>query len=331
MSNEVLNRSLRPRSFDDLVGQRSIIQSIEAQVQAKRIPRSWMFVGQAGNGKTTIARIIALSLQLPPDRFGRPTAEDWLAYPDYCIHEINGSSVTGIDEIRKITEEANYMPPPPSKQRVYIIDEAQKISDSAQNLLLKPTEEPPKTTTWIFCTTHPGKIIPTLRQRCAIFNLSPLGDVGMKKLLERAAKVIGYKKALDPLIDQLNLAGISSPRAVLSSLENVASGMSPQAAVLAGDSEIDTLRICRAFVRGDWATIRKELKRGTPEDARLIRLSILGYLRSIMLSDSPSIPSSRLAGTIRELTTYPPYEDPAMLAWVSAILYQECKKYGNRS
>lgn len=326
---KTLSLSLRPRSFADMVGQASVIKAIESQIASGRIPAAWMLQGQAGNGKTTLARIIALSFQGSLKDFGSPTPEMWALHEEggYQIIEINGSSVNGIEELRKVAEESAYLPTPPSKKRVYILDEAQRISEAAQNLLLKPFEEPPPTTIWIICTTHPQKLLPTLRQRCFRLSMSPLGDNGMLRLMQRAAKSIKCTKPLEPLRDSLNEAGISSPRAILQAVEKYAGGATPQQSIFAGDVELDTLRICRAFVRGDWPLIRKELKNASPEDARMIRLSILGYLRTILLSDSPSIPPARIAGTLRELTSPSPFEDPAMLAWVSALLYQECKKY----
>lgn len=330
---EVLSLSLRPRSFADLVGQKSLVQSIESQMSSGRVPRAWMFHGQSGGGKTTIARILALSLQIDGKEdgvFGAPSEAMWARFGDYAIYEINASSVNGVEALGRIADESTFLPSPPSKQRIYILDEAQRISDAAQNLLLKHFEDAPQTTTWMICTTHPQKILPTLRRRCFTLLVNPLSDVAMTKLLERAAKRIKLTKKLEPLKEQLDIAGINSPALILMALERYAGGASAATAVKTGDSELDSLRICRAFVRGDWPLIRAELKIASPEDARLIRLSVMGYLRSIMLSDSPSIPSSRLAATIRELATPGPIEDPAYLAWVSAILYQECKKYKDR-
>lgn len=327
---EILSLSLRPKTFADLVGQKSTVQAIMAQMESKRFPRTWMFHGASGTGKTTIARILALSLQCkkPEDGvFGAPSLSMWERQGDYAIYEINASSVNGVEALSRIAEESTFLPSPPSLQRVYILDEAQRISDAAQNLLLKHFEDPPKTTTWIVCTTHPQKLIPTLRRRCFSLAIPNLSDAGINLLLKRAAKTIGLTRKLEPLKEQLDIAGISSPALVLMAVERYAGGASPSASIRTGDTELDSLRICRSFVRGDWPTIKAELKLASPEDARVIRLSVMGYLRAIFLSDSPSIPASRLAATICALATPGPIEDPAYLAWVCATLYTECKKY----
>ena len=325
--NQVLSVSMRPRRFSELVGQKAVITTIMNQIASGRIPRSWMFHGPSGVGKTTIARIVALSMQGPMATFGEPS-DDLLANAgDYAIHEINASQVNGVDDLRRLAEESQYLPPPPSKKRVYILDEAQRISDAAQNLLLKHFEDTPESTVWIICTTHPQKVLPTLRRRCFSLAVPPLSDIALTRLLKRAANAVGLQKPIKPLKEQLDLVGIYSPGLVLMAVERYASGLSAQASVKTGDTELDSLRICRAFVRGDWPLIRKELKNAGPEDARMLRLAIMGYLRSILLSDNPSIPPVRIAASLKAFAGPGPIEDPAYLSWVAALIYLESQKY----
>lgn len=321
--------TLRPRKFAECVGQADVTAAIMTQVQSKRVPSAWLIAGESGGGKTTLARIMALSYQFPLDQFGNPPAEAWDRISEYCITEINASKIRGVDEIEKIAEESEYRPPPPSLKRVYILDEAHQISPTAQNLLLKFFEDTASSTVWIVCTTNQSKIIKTLRQRCTEIHVQPLDTEGLKRLVTRAAKRIGLTKKLEPLLNQLDAHGITSPRLVVKAVERYASGIASKDAIKSGDAEVDTLRICRAFVRGDWECIAGELRKSSPDDARTIRLGVLGYLRSILLSDrGGSIPPSRAAATILKLSDPGPIEDPAYLAWVSAVLCTECRKYG---
>lgn len=319
-----LSVSLRPRTFTQCVGQEQVTQSILAQIQSGRVPRTWLFSGESGGGKTTIARIMALSYQFPLEQFGEPPAEAWEQISDFCIHEINASKIRGVDDLERIAEESQYRPPTPSRYRVYILDEAHRITDAAQNLLLKFFEEPASTTVWLVCTTNPSKLLKTIRRRCTEVYVAPLTSKGIRRLVLRAAKVIGLEQDTTRLIDELDMRGVSSPGLVLKAVERFASGITSRKAVITEDGELDTLRICRSFVRGDWEVMRRELQRATADDARTIRLAVLGYLRSILLSDNNNLDPARVSRVILQLSAPGPIEDPAFIAWVSAVLCKEC-------
>ena len=141
MTDEILSLALRPRTLSGLVGQKNLTTAIRAQMRSKRRPRAWMFTGQSGGGKTTIASIVALSLQCEhqtPDTWGDPCEVCWKQRSDYSILEINASEVSGVEEIGKIASDSKLRPMPPSKYRVYILDEAQLLTNNSQSLLLKP-------------------------------------------------------------------------------------------------------------------------------------------------------------------------------------------------
>lgn len=335
--DRVLTLALRPKGLDDLVGQSKNVEAIKNQIASGRIPRAWMFEGPPGGGKTTLARILALSFQLPKERFGAPTDADWAEsmregqWIKYDIVEINASETNGVEDIKSIAKTSVYLPSPGSKKRVFIMDEAQRLTRDAQNLLLKYTEDPPKGTVWMFCTTDPGKILPALKSRCkaAYYRVRPLGTEAMTKLIKRAMKAAGQTKPIEPLVEAFDLCGVTSPREIVAAVESYLAGKTAQAAVISGESEINTGRICKAFIRGDWPCIRGEMKGATGDEARAARLGVLGYLRAILLSPSgSSIPATRLADSIVALTnSNGPFEDSAYAAWVTAILFQECRKY----
>jgi DNA polymerase-3 subunit gamma/tau len=157
----------------------------------KRQPRAWMFSGITGTGKTTIARIIAKSLQCTHSNvFGEP-CKACRASTSFDIAEVNAAELNGVDAIKELAQHSTYFPSPGSQAKVIILDEAQRITKPAQNILLKYFEEPPKTTTWIVCTTEPDQILRTLRGRCYQLQVRPLrGKLAEAFIKEAAAKAM---------------------------------------------------------------------------------------------------------------------------------------------
>jgi DNA polymerase III delta prime subunit len=325
---DILQLSLRPKRFSETVGQKEIIESIRAQVASKRVPRTWMFIGASGGGKTTLARIMAMSLQCAhQEQFGEPCDQCLAKATNFSVVEINASDVNGIDEIRQVASTAMYQPAPPSRYRVYILDEAHNLSSASQNLLLKPFEDCPKTTAWFICTTNPSKILPTLKRRCAIYNVKPLGPIGVEKLIKRAAKSVGFQKDLDPFIEHIHTFGITSPGVILQSLEKYIAGAGAKEAVSTGDAVAAVaLRICQSLTRGDWAAVKSELKRASPDQTFDIRRAVVGYLRAILLNDSGKI-AAQSAAAIEELTAMGPVEEGLFAAWLFSMLYKNCKRF----
>lgn len=327
--SDILALTMRPRTFDDCIGQQEIVGAIRAQMSSKRIPRAWMLVGSSGGGKTTLARIIALSYQCShQQQFGSPCEACRQHAGDYAVMEVNASDVNGIDEIRQIAGASVYQPPPPSRYRVYILDEAHNLSNASQNLLLKPFEDCPKTTVWIICTTNPQKILPTLRRRCVTFNVKPLGTVGTEKIIRRAAKAIGFQGKLAPFIEQVHTFNITSPGLILQYFERYVSGVSAKDAVASGDAlQVVTIRICRALVKGDWDSVRAEMKNAAAEDSRMIRGAAVGYLRTMLLGNGIGKSTAAAAATIEDLTGPGPLEDALFINWLAAVLYKSCRRF----
>src|SRR6266566_3384947 len=129
--------SMRPRRLSELIGQETLVEVIRKK-QETRDPAAWMFTGPTGTGKTTVARIIAVSLQCKHQKqFGEPCDESLAARSSFSIREINASEVSGVEEIGAVAQASVYLTAPPSKRSVFILDEAQRLSPSSQNLLLK--------------------------------------------------------------------------------------------------------------------------------------------------------------------------------------------------
>ena len=170
MSYVVLARKLRPACFGDLIGQETAAQTLRNAVISDRVAHAFLFSGSRGVGKTSAARILTRALNcLNPDN-GDPcnTCENCHeinqnASPD--VYEIDAASNRGIENIRELRENVNYVPAR-CRYKVYIIDEAHMLTLESFNALLKTLEEPPSHVKFIFATTDPYKIPPTIISRC---------------------------------------------------------------------------------------------------------------------------------------------------------------------
>jgi DNA polymerase-3 subunit gamma/tau len=216
MSDVVLARKYRPRSFDQMVGQTHVVQALTNALQSGRLHHAYLFTGTRGIGKTTVSRILAKSLNcIGEDGQGGVTAHpcgvcqacteiDADRFIDYI--ELDAASNRSIDEIRDLIERAAYKPSV-GRYKVFMIDEAHQLTKDAFNALLKTLEEPPEYLKFVLATTDPEKMLPTVLSRCLQFNLRPMPpevvhahlqavlqaegvdcDAGSLRLLSRAAR-----------------------------------------------------------------------------------------------------------------------------------------------
>src|ERR1700751_3635825 len=195
---------MRPRVFEDMVGTERIVKSIRRRMATGRAPKAWMLYGITGSGKTSLARIIAVSLQCKHQKeFGHPCKRCYHSRKYFDIVEINAGKETGKDPIEDATEGVYYAPKPGSRRRVYIIDEAHGLSVNAQRMLLKLTEDCPRTTNWIFCTTRADNILDTLQGRCAIYKIPGLELEGVKILVKKVLDKLHSDRSVSELAEQL--------------------------------------------------------------------------------------------------------------------------------
>jgi len=193
---KILARKYRPQVFDDLIGQAPMVQTLTNAFRTGRIAQAYMLTGVRGVGKTTTARILARALNYKHDDIDVPTI-DLKVEGEHCraimegrhmdVIEMDAASHTGIDDIRDLTESAQYRPAT-ARYKVYIIDEVHMLSKNAFNGLLKTLEEPPEHLKFIFATTEIRKVPVTVLSRCQRFDLRRIDAGELVSHLENICK-----------------------------------------------------------------------------------------------------------------------------------------------
>ena len=174
MSYLVLARKWRPQKFEDVINQKHVVLTLQNALKTRRLANAYLFTGPRGIGKTTIARILAKSINCERGISPTPCNEcdscrDITESRSLDVLEIDGASNRGIDEIRNLRESLKYAPNP-GKHKIYIIDEVHMLTNEAFNALLKTLEEPPTRVMFIFATTEPHKVPATIISRCQRFD-----------------------------------------------------------------------------------------------------------------------------------------------------------------
>ncbi len=175
MSYQVFARKYRPQTFDDLVGQTHVATTLKNAVAQKRLAHAYLFVGPRGVGKTSTARILAKALNCIHGPTITPCGEcdncrEIAAGNSLDVIEIDGASNNSVEDVRELRDNVRYAPAK-GHYKIYLIDEVHMLSSAAFNALLKTLEEPPAHVKFIFATTEPQKVLPTILSRCQRFDL----------------------------------------------------------------------------------------------------------------------------------------------------------------
>ena len=192
MEYTALYRKYRPLTFNDMVGQEKIIRTLKNEIIANRVGHSYLFCGERGTGKTTSAKILARAVNCLNPKDGEPCNECEICKAALDgsltdIVEMDAASNNGVDNIREIRDEVNFLPTV-AKYRVYIIDEVHMLSTGAFNALLKTLEEPPEHVKFILATTEPQKLPATIISRCQRFDFKKISNDNLIKRLKYVAK-----------------------------------------------------------------------------------------------------------------------------------------------
>jgi DNA polymerase-3 subunit gamma/tau len=194
MENFIVSaRKYRPDTFQTVVAQASITNTLKNAIMGNQLAHAYLFCGPRGVGKTTCARIFAKTINctnLGPETEACNECDSCKAFNtsrSFNIHELDAASNNSVDDIRTLTDQVR-IPPQMGKYSVYIIDEVHMLSSQAFNAFLKTLEEPPKHAIFILATTEKHKIIPTILSRCQIFDFNRIGVSDISKHLEYVAQ-----------------------------------------------------------------------------------------------------------------------------------------------
>ena len=260
----------RPPVLEQIKGNSEIVASLQNMLSnLDTCPHSFLLHGPTGCGKTTIARIIASKVGCVGD--------------DY--REVDSADFRGIDTIREIRKNSLYMAREGS-YRVWVIDECHKMTNDAQNALLKILEDTPPHVFFILCTTEPQKLIETIRGRCIQLQVYPLTETQMFGLLRGIVRKEG--KELDRQVyDQIVQDSLGLPRNAINILEQVLSVPKEQQMEMArriADQQSQMIELCRALLNNSsWKKVKDILTGLKDQEPESIRRVVLGYCQSVLL------------------------------------------------
>jgi DNA polymerase III gamma/tau subunit len=274
-----LYKKLRPKRFKDMVGQEDAVRVLQSLLN-KGFPHFVLFSGPSGVGKTTAARILRRKLGCSQRDF----------------HEINAADANGVGDVRKIKARMTQSPGPDSKCKIYLMDEAERLTGDAQGALLKMLEDTPDHVFFIMCTTNPGKLRKEIHNRGSHIHFKAVSRNDMKKIITKAVQgedTSLSKKVLDKIIEIAD----GSPRKALVLLDQVIGlhGWEGQLNALeSSDIAAQGFNIAQALIyRKPWSDVAKMIKT-VEEEPETVRRIILGYATTVILGGSKFAPRAYL-------------------------------------
>lgn len=294
MSYQVIARKYRPQRFADVVGQEHVTQTLSNAIASGRIAHAYLFSGPRGTGKTTIARIFAKCLNATDG-----PSVDFKDDDERCVEitqgraldvlEIDGASNNGVEQVRELRDTAPYAPAT-CRYKVYIIDEVHMLTTAAFNALLKTLEEPPAHVKFLFATTEPEKVLPTILSRCQRFDLRRIPAAKIVSHLELIAKQEGVTiepPALQAIARGAD-GGMRDAESTLDQLISFCGETIQESDVLSMfglTSQTQVLSLGEAVLRTDAAGALGQLHELTTGGKELSRLvgDLLDHFRNVMI------------------------------------------------
>jgi DNA polymerase-3 subunit gamma/tau len=305
-----LYRKYRPASFAEVVGQEHVTAPLSTALDAGRINHAYLFSGPRGCGKTSSARILARSLNCKEGPTSTPcgVCNSCIALGpggsgNVDVTELDAASHGGVDDTRELRDKAFYAPAE-SNYRIFIIDEAHMVTAAGFNALLKIVEEPPEHLIFVFATTEPEKVLPTIRSRTHHYPFRLLAPSTMRGLLENvcAQENVAVEPAVYPLVIK---AGGGSPRDSLSVLDQLLAGAGdegvtyPRALSLLGVTDVALIdEAVDALSAGNGAALFGTVERvmDAGHDPRRFALDLLERLRDLILMQA--VPDAAETGLV---------------------------------
>jgi DNA polymerase-3 subunit gamma/tau len=313
MSYQALARKYRPQRFDDIIGQETVVRTLQNAIEQKRIHHAYLFSGVRGVGKTTLARILAKALNCVKGPTTEPDNECSICREitegiDMDVREIDAATYNGVDNVRELKDVTQFQPAR-DRYRIFIIDEAHMLSTPAWNALLKLIEEPPEHVVFMFATTEMQKVLPTILSRVQKFALR---KITLDELVDRLAEICKKEgiKAERTALETIARRGEGSVRDSLSLLDQVIafSGKSITSADVAtvlglSDSSFFS-RLISLIAEGDHAAILESVNdaAASGRDFKMLYRDLLNFVRNLLLITGGA-PSSLLSASPEELAT----------------------------
>lgn len=294
MAEQALYRKWRPRTFDEVVGQDHVVNTLRNALSSGRIHHAYLFAGPRGTGKTTTARLLAKAVNCLAPEAERPCNKCSICQAVnegrlLDLIEIDAASNTGVDDVRELRERVGFRPNE-ARYKVYVIDEVHMLSTSAFNALLKTLEEPPPHAIFILATTEAHKIPATVISRCQRFNFRRLSLNDVVARLERIVEqehIQAEREALVVIARQAT-GSMRDAESLLDQLASYGTGSLTAAevrAVLGIGSGDAVFQVAEALIRGDAAQglsiINAVVEEGT--DPRQFACQIVDHLRALLL------------------------------------------------
>jgi DNA polymerase-3 subunit gamma/tau len=327
---QVIARKYRPQTFHDVVNQEHVKTTLENAIAQKRIAHGYIFSGQRGTGKTTIARILARCLNCVEGPTASPcgicaSCQEIAAGGSPDVIEIDAASNRGINEMRELRENVRYQPAR-DRYKIFIIDEAHQITNEAFNALLKTIEEPPEWVVFVLCTTEAHKIPATIASRCQHFSFR---SVDFDDLTSRMAWICSKEgiEADAEALAVLAVAGEGSVRDSLSALDQAIACcgsklVAAEVRALLGAFSIDSLaKVSQALAASDprrMLEVVDDLER-TGQNLQHFSRELSRYFRNLLVT--------RIAGSDTRLVAASPSERDRMAEIAAQFSEEDLTRY----
>ena len=292
-------RKYRPQSFETIVGQEHVTNTLKNAILTQKIAQAYLFFGPRGVGKTTCARVFAKTincLNLQPNGEACNECASCKAFnsnTSFNIYELDAASNNSVEDIRQLIDQVRY-PPQLGKYKVYIIDEVHMLSTAAFNAFLKTLEEPPPYAKFILATTEKNKVLPTILSRCQVFNFNRIKTEAITRYLEKIAVKENHQYELEALriIAEKADGGLRDACSIYDQMAAFTQGNITKQAVIENLHVLDYdyyFQLTEAFLNQDHTQILLLLDSILTKgfDPQNVLVGLIDHLRYLLLAKDP--------------------------------------------